>query len=303
MVILQKLTNNFHQGPYPAISPLRPEISQSGRTVLVTGGTEGIGYSIARAFALAGAHKVIILGRRAGATASAAASLQKEISKDGTATRAEVIGLQCDIASTAAVAQLWEQLASESTVVDVLVLNAAAVTPVQPILELGLETLWADFGMNVRAQLDMTDRFYKQEGKGVSETKGKQYLVHVSTLCIHDWTVETSRSYGLTKNAGALALQLVAQDTPPDRMQVLSFHPGAILTESARRAGYTEDSIAWDNAELPGHFAVWAASPEAAFLHGRFVWAAWDVNELKSGELRRRIDEDPFFLKIGVRGL
>jgi len=53
---------------------------------------------------------------------------------------------------------------------------------------------------------------------------------------------------------------------------------------------------------MPGHFAVWAASAEASFLHGRFVWARWDVDELRSGELRERIDKDPYFLKIGVIG-
>ena len=55
--------------------------------------------------------------------------------------------------------------------------------------------------------------------------------------------------------------------------------------------------------DLPGSYAVWAASDEAAFLHGRFTWAAWDVNELQSGELRKRIDSDPAFLKVGVAGL
>jgi len=32
----------------------------------------------------------------------------------------------------------------------------------------------------------------------------------------------------------------------------------------------------------PAHFLVWLASPEAAFLRGRLVWANWDVEELKS---------------------
>ena len=32
---------------------------------------------------------------------------------------------------------------------------------------------------------------------------------------------------------------------------------------------------------LPASFTVWAASPEAKFLNGKFVWAHWDVNELK----------------------
>jgi hypothetical protein len=55
--------------------------------------------------------------------------------------------------------------------------------------------------------------------------------------------------------------------------------------------------------DLPGQFAVWAASAEARFLHGRFVWTEWDVEELKSGEIRKRIDEDPQYLQIGVKGL
>jgi hypothetical protein len=55
--------------------------------------------------------------------------------------------------------------------------------------------------------------------------------------------------------------------------------------------------------DLPGSFAVWAASPEAAFLHGRFVWAAWDVEELKSGPLREKLENDETFLKITVKGV
>ena len=27
---------------------------------------------------------------------------------------------------------------------------------------------------------------------------------------------------------------------------------------------------------------VWVASPEAAFLKGKFVWSNWDVDELKA---------------------
>lgn len=55
--------------------------------------------------------------------------------------------------------------------------------------------------------------------------------------------------------------------------------------------------------DLPGAFAVWAASPEAAFLHGRFVWTAWDVEELKSGPLREKLEKDRNFLKVSVNGL
>lgn len=35
-------------------------------------------------------------------------------------------------------------------------------------------------------------------------------------------------------------------------------------------------------AELPGHFLVWLASPEGQFLKGKFLWVNWDVDELIS---------------------
>jgi hypothetical protein len=54
--------------------------------------------------------------------------------------------------------------------------------------------------------------------------------------------------------------------------------------------------------DVPGHFAVWAASEEAKFLHGRFVHATWDVTELQSGAFKALINEDPDFLKIEVKG-
>ena len=33
---------------------------------------------------------------------------------------------------------------------------------------------------------------------------------------------------------------------------------------------------------VAGAFFVWAATEEAAFLEGRFVWAEWDIDELKA---------------------
>lgn len=66
-----------------------------------------------------------------------------------------------------------------------------------------------------------------------------------------------------------------------------------------------EYSLIFDNIseDLPGYFAVWAASEEAKFLHGRFVWAKWDVTELRKGPLRDMIDADPEFLQVGVKGM
>lgn len=37
-----------------------------------------------------------------------------------------------------------------------------------------------------------------------------------------------------------------------------------------------------DLVSLPASFNVWLASPEARFLKGKFLWANWDVDELKA---------------------
>ena len=46
-------------------------------------------------------------------------------------------------------------------------------------------------------------------------------------------------SYGLTKNSGTLLLQQIAKDVRLDDMQIVSYHPGGILTDSVREAGYS----------------------------------------------------------------
>jgi hypothetical protein len=50
--------------------------------------------------------------------------------------------------------------------------------------------------------------------------------------------------------------------------------------------------------KLPGDFSVWLASPEADFLNGRYVWAAWDVDEMIA--MKEKLASDPFLLTMGL---
>ena len=38
-------------------------------------------------------------------------------------------------------------------------------------------------------------------------------------------------------------------------------------------------------------------------MHGRFVWCSWDVEEMKNGEMRKRIEEDAYYLRASIVGL
>ena len=55
----------------------------------------------------------------------------------------------------------------------------------------------------------------------------------------------------------------------------------------------------FDLVSLPANFNVWLASPEARFLKGKFLWANWDVDELKARA--KEIEASPQ-LSIGLDG-
>ncbi|PTB41479.1 hypothetical protein M441DRAFT_68502 [Trichoderma asperellum CBS 433.97] len=291
------ITDKTHKSSYPAISPSRPALSQAGRTVLITGGSGGIGYGIALAFAAAGAEKVIIVGREESKQKAAALSLTQEA---GPESHTKFEGRAALPNKPESIDSLWDSLGAEGVHVDVLVLNAAVTGSAtqSSMWNAGWESTWEQFIVHVRSLNHYSERFWKQN------TDKKKYLVNVATSAIHDWPAgETTKIYGLTKNSGVLLLQQLARDTPVSKMQIISFHPGAILSPGAKSHGATERSLNWDDISLPSSVAVWAASDEAAFLHGRFIWSAWDVEELQSGQLRERIENDEQFLRIGVHGV
>lgn len=155
-------TKTSHKKPYPAISPERTELSQAGRTILVTGGGLGIGFAICRSFITAAASRIIIVGRRTSVIDDAITKLADITKSQGRDTI--ILGKQCDIADLDSSKALWDQLAEEGIIVDTLVLNAATQGGPGPILERGTAKVWQDLAMNVQSTIYFTERFHKQPG-------------------------------------------------------------------------------------------------------------------------------------------
>lgn len=298
------ITKKVHRTAYPSISPLRPELSQAGKTVLVTGGATNIGLAITKAFVQAGAKTVIIIGRRIQVLESAKKAILAEA--EAGANKVEVVAKSIDLTDRAAVRELWAGLKQDGIEVDVLVQNAAQPGAFQPLLGMGADAVWERMEANVYGPLLMAEMFSKQGG---GEGARRRCIVNVSTQMAHTFNRKENvlagamPSYNLSKAAGTLAMQLVAADADPAKLTVVSFHPGTLYSDMWESAGVSRSRLPFDDMSLPAGAAVWLASPEAVFLHGRFVWASWDVDELKQGGLRQHIDDNMVFLQMGINGL
>lgn len=125
----------------------------------MTGGSSGIGYAIARGFALASADRVIILGRRPEVVAKAADSLHAMLPPS---FQGEVQGRVVDISSLENIDAFWDGIREEGISVDVVVLNAASFSKVAPVLELGVDTLLEDYQVNVLSGYRFAQRLSTQ---------------------------------------------------------------------------------------------------------------------------------------------
>lgn len=162
-LFLTDVTKAQHTSLYPTVEPTRPELSQVGKAVLITGGGTGIGLAIAHAFVQASASTVIIVGRRPEKLAEAADGLIVAAKKLGLNTK--VIGKACDITDPKSIGELWDGLGDEGVEVDVFVSNAAKFSDnVGSIMDVGAEYVWSLYEANVKGPLFFAEKFYKQGG-------------------------------------------------------------------------------------------------------------------------------------------
>jgi NAD(P)-dependent dehydrogenase (short-subunit alcohol dehydrogenase family) len=74
-----------------------------------------------------------------------------------------------------------------------------------------------------------------------------RFLINVSSGIIHMHPHPAAfgrASYGLSKSAGTLYVQLLANQYPVEKLQIVSFHPGAVWNDAY---GIPQDALPLDN--------------------------------------------------------
>jgi len=279
-------TKIFRRESYATISPNAVGNEQTGRTVIVTGGSKGIGLGIASAFAEANASTVILVARSPETLQEASESIKRK------STGIQVLTLAYDISDPAQIQKLWNALATDNIFVDVLVLNASTTRPPASVSE-EIDMIKLNFIGHVL----LYDHFKNQSNPG----SRPRFLVNVSSASLHCYPYPAAM-YAATKAGFGDYLCHKADFIAEDEMRIINLHPGSVYTSAAEQAKEVPRTLPiWDDPSLSAHTALWLTCKDAPFLHGRFVWANWDMEELLGH--RERLLADPGYLKIGITGL
>ena len=181
-----------------------------GQVAVVTGGSSGIGKSIAILFAKEGAD-VVIISRKEEAL--------KEVCKLNPKKITYVAG---DITKTEVIKKLVEYVKNKFGKLDILV-NNAGWCPVQPLKELKIEDYDKAFNLDVRALVNITIEFLQL----ILKAKGN--IINLSTVGA------THRGPNLSMYLGAKAAvenftRCWAMELAKDGVRVNAIAPGAIET-------------------------------------------------------------------------
>ncbi|KAK4244127.1 major facilitator superfamily transporter aflatoxin efflux [Corynascus novoguineensis] len=252
-----------------------------GKTILITGGATGVRFSIAKAFAGADVARIAIISRSCGQQETARAALE------GAYPSTEIITYEASVTEGFRTGQIFHELGT----VDVLVLSAAVAHRRAPGIEISEQDVRDAFEINVIATFNLT-KTYLAMPQPVGSVKT---LINISSAATQVCGMRVG--YGPSKAAAAQMMQHFAAEEKSEKVRIFSLHSGALYTPGTARV-FSKDAIAWEDINLPAHFALWLAGPESSSLHGRYVCAQWDVDELIA--LNDKLAQDVFILKIGL---
>ncbi|KAL4952092.1 hypothetical protein BDW69DRAFT_26956 [Aspergillus filifer] len=268
-VKLGAFTSKIYRDVYPAVDPTRPELSQAGKVVVITGASRGLGQlGLAPFFARANAKGIALLGR----SADGLAETEKLIKDINPGT--QVLSLPVDVTDVKGVAAAFDKIVDRLGVPNVLINNAGVLTQ-GTVSDSDIESWWNVQEVNVKGTLIVTKAFLNKTG--ATPTVPTTIINQTSTSAMG--VPPGLSSYSMSKLAINKLTAWLASEHPA--ITSVALDPGVVETDMATTVPYLAPFMK-DTPALAGGMAVWVASGDKAFLSGRVVSVNWDVNELEA---------------------
>ncbi len=251
-----------------------------GRTVIVTGGTSGLGLATAEGLATLGA-RVVITGRKRERANSIAAQINQSLAASSVRGVGTVSGVGADMGELDAVRALADELLAKHPTIDVLVHNAGALTPDRRENSAGIEATVASqvFGPFLLTSL-LLERVGsanpQKPGRVLTMSSGGMYSagLTVSSLEMSGADYGGSEQYARAKRAQVTLNEMWATRVSSTDVVFHAMHPGWADTPGVEESLPTFRKVVGPFLRTPEQGAdtmVWlAADDEPGSCSGEF---------------------------------
>ncbi|GGC12094.1 short-chain dehydrogenase [Marivita lacus] len=224
----------------------------SGRTVLITGASRGIGAESARVFADAGAN-VALIAR----TADGIADLAGEIGE-------RAVAIPCDISRYWEMAQAVENCVTAFGGLDILINNAGVIEPIARMEDADPD------GWGQVIDINLKGVFHGMRAAlPVMEEAGGGTILTVSSGAAHG-PVEAWSHYCASKAGAAMLTKCLHKEMADKGIRAMGLSPGTVATQMQREikaSGINPVSqLDWSDhipADWPAKALLWMCSPDA----------------------------------------
>lgn len=205
--------------------PTPAPLSYAGKTVLVTGSTEGLGRAVALALAAQGAH-VIVHGR----TAEGGQAVVDEIAKAG---KGSASFHAADFSSLATVRAFADTIAARYPKLDLLVNNAGVAIPASQPRRVSADGHELQFQVNYLAGWVLANRLRPNLAAAAPSRVVNISSVSASPIDFDDVMLEkpgaAGRGYGQSKLAQVSMTVALAPSFATDGITMIALHPATLM--------------------------------------------------------------------------
>ncbi len=238
-----------------------------GRRALITGGSRGIGFGIAKAFVEAGADVVLVSRGKEGLEKA-----RDELAPSGRDIRTVAF----DMTRNDDIDAFYDPIVEATGGIDILVNNAGG-TRRGPAESISADDWNFVINLNLTAVFRLSQAFAKERIR--SKRSGK--IINTASL-LSELVRIGNAPYAASKGGIRQLTKSMAVDWAPYRINVNAIGPGYIRTELTRKLWEDKDFDEWVVGRTPmarwgypedlGNTAVFLASPASDFITGQIIY-------------------------------
>ncbi|WP_386679504.1 SDR family oxidoreductase [Loktanella sp. R86503] len=243
----------------------------TGKTVLITGASRGIGAAAAQAFAAAGANVALVARSREQIT-----ELAGQIGKNA-------LAIPCDVS------RYWEAEQAVSAAIqtfgriDVVINNAGVIDPIGALSQVDPEAWGKAIDINLKGVMHGM-----RAAIGPMISQGSGTIITVSSGAAHN-PLEGWSAYCASKAGAYMLTQVADRENRGKGLRILGLSPGTVATDMQREIKQSGvgpvAQLDW-SAHIPPEWAaqalVWMCTPEAD------PWLGKDVS-LRDDDIRKKV--------------